>query len=390
MGTFPTWETAVHDGLYYALPPHAFAPLGKKFRVIRATSVLVWTKNTLLIFCFLLCGCSKGPASSEPSIEFTKVPPASEGGPDTASTIEGRVSGARAGEQIVLYARSGQWWVQPLANQPFTKIQGNSRWSSSTHLGIEYAALLVAPEYRPPANLDSLPTTGGAVIAVATVKGAPAPPEVTKTIHFSGYEWKVRTAPSNRGGSVTHYDSENVWTDARGQLHLRIAKFSGEWTCAEVSLTRSLGYGLYRFVVSDSSQLDPAAVFSMFTWDDSGQDQSHREFGVEITRWGDPSSKNAQYAVQPYYVPANVARFMAPPGVLTHTFRWEPGKASFQTVRGGTANKASNIVAERVFTSGVPVPGDELIHVNLYIFGGAATPLSKPAEVVVEKFEYLP
>jgi hypothetical protein len=128
----------------------------------------------------------------------------------------------------------------------------------------------------------------------------------------------------------------------------------------------------------------------MFTWDDSGQDPAHREFGVEITRWGDPRSKNAQYAVQPYYVPANVARFMAPSGVLTHTFRWEPGKASFRTVRGGDASKGSSVVAEHVFTSGVPVPGEELIHVNLYIFGSAASPLSKPAEVVIEKFEYLP
>ena len=314
----------------------------------------------------------------------------SEGGPDTIGMIEGRVTGAHSGQQIVLYARSGQWWVQPLSNQPFTNIQTDSTWSSSTHLGTEYAALLVEPGYRPAATLDSLPMKGTAVVAIVSVKGQPAPLEVTKSIHFSGYEWKIRTASSNRGGSITHYDPENAWVDDRGALHLRIANKAGNWTCAEVNLTRSLGYGLYRFVVRDSSRLEPAAVFSMFTWDDSAQDPAHREFGVEITRWGDPMSKNAQYAVQPYYVPANVGRFMAPAGVLTHTFRWEPGKATFRTVRGVDVTKASSVVAEHVFTSGVPAPGEELIHVNLYIFGSAASPPSKPAEVVIEKFEYLP
>ena len=31
--------------------------------------------------------------------------------------IEGRASGAKPGQQIVLYARSGIWWIQPFANQ---------------------------------------------------------------------------------------------------------------------------------------------------------------------------------------------------------------------------------------------------------------------------------
>ena len=250
--------------------------------------------------------------------------------------------------------------------------------------------MLVDPGYRPPPTLDSLPAKGGAIVAINTVKGESAPPEINKIVHFSGYDWKVRTAPSNRGGSITHYDSENIWTDAGGALHLRIAKNSSEWTCAEVSLTRSLGYGMYRFVVKDSSQLEPAAVLSMFTWDDSGQDPSHREFGVEITRWGDPLSKNAQYSVQPYYVPANVDRFMIPAGMLTHSFQWEPGKVSFRTIRGADVSKGPRVVAEHVFSSGVPAPGGELIHLNLYIFGSAASPLSKQTEVVIEKFEYLP
>ena len=163
------------------------------------------------------------------------------------------------------------------------------------HLGKEYAALLVDPGYNPPDTAEALPAVGGSVVALAAIKGqGPTPPlPPSKTVHFSGYEWKVRTAGSNRGGGVTSYDPANAWTDDSDALHLRMAKSSAKWTCAEVNLTRSLGYGLYRFVVRESSHVEPAAVLTMFTWDDSAQD-NHREFDVEMSRWGDALSKNAQ------------------------------------------------------------------------------------------------
>ena len=148
--------------------------------------------------------------------------------------------------------------------------------------------------------------------AKATVKGGSAPP--SPSLHFGGYEWRVRDAPSSRGGGSTKYDPRNAWTDADGALHLRIAKVSDKWTCAEISLTRSLGYGTYSFTVRDISGLPPAAVFSMFTWDYALADQNFSEVDIEISRWGDPEGKNAQYVVQPFYVPANVSRFMAPSG----------------------------------------------------------------------------
>ncbi len=156
-----------------------------------------------------------------------------------------------------------------------------------------------------------------------------------RKLSFSGYEWQVRQAPSDRGGP-NDFDTANAWVDDAGALHLRIAGQPGKWTSAEVILTRSLGYGTYSFVVRDTSQLEPSAAFGMFTWDDLGVEQNHREIGIEISRWGDAASQNAQYVIQPYYVAANVARFTAPPGRLTHSFRWEPGRVSFKTVAGGS------------------------------------------------------
>ena len=312
-----------------------------------------------------------------------------EGGPDKIDIIEGRVTGARPGLQIVLYARNGNWWVQPIVGEPFTRIRPDSTWTNSTHLGAEYAALLVDAGFQPAARLNELPGREGGVLAVAATKGSPPGAAISKTLQFSGYEWRIRNAPSDRGG-LNAYDASNAWVDSHGALHLRIAKVSGQWTCAEVTLTRSFGYGTYSFVVQETSHLEPAAVFSIFTWDYAGADQNHREMDIEISRWGDPTNKNAQYLVQPYYVPENSSRFMAPSGILTHSFRWEPGRVSFKTVRGSEAGDKARPVAEHVFTSGVPSPGIESVRMNLYILRRAKEPLRNETEVTVEKFEYFP
>jgi hypothetical protein len=199
----------------------------------------------------------------------------------------------------------------------------------------------------------------------------------------------VRDVPSERGGWTNRYEPDNAWTDADGALHLRVASGSAGWTCAEVILTRSLGYGTYSFVVRDVSRLPPAVVMGLFTWDDVAGDQRFREMDIEVSRWGDPANANMQFVIQPYYVPANVSRFQAPAGTLTHTLRWELGRASFRTRRGSGAG-AGGVVAEHVFTSGVPQPGNETVRMNLYVFGNPPLTLPSPMEVVIESFEYVP
>jgi len=336
-----------------------------------------------------LGACASPPATlAPPQVELTRMPEAAEGGPDHMAPIAGRVKGARAGQQIVLYARAGPWWVQPLADQPFTAIRSDQSFETTTHLGTEYAALLVEPGYRPPSRTDELPSVGGGVLALARAKGVPpAAPRSVRMLRFAGYEWRVRDSPSERGGWTNRYDPQNAWTDEKGALHLRISQDKEGWTAAEVILTRSLGYGSYSFVVRDVSHLAPPIVMGLFTWDDVAGDNRYREMDVEISRWGEPQNANGQYVVQPYFVPANVSRFQAPAGTLTHTLRWEVGRASFRTVRGAGSSGAP--VAEHAFTSGVPLPGNETIRINLYLFGNP--PLTLPhTEVVIESFEYLP
>jgi len=336
---------------------------------------------------FLVGGCRIGSSAVTPSIEFSTVPEAADGSSDRLEPIAGRVVGARPKQRIVLFARSESWWVQPLNTQPFTAIEPNATWKSTIHLGTDYAALLVDPGYHPPATIESLPGPGGDVVAVAATKGSSTyRPRQRKALTFSGYEWEIRQTPGDRGGR-NDYDARNAWVDPAGALHLVLAQREGRWTSAEVKLTRSLGYGTYILVVPDMSRLDPAAALAMLTWDDLGADQHHRELDVEISRWGDPANKDVQYAVQPHYVAANVFRFLAPPRRLTHWLRWEPGRASFKTM---TAARGAGIVAQREFTSGVPVPGAETVRLNLCYFHSSSAPPTADVEVVIEKFEYLP
>jgi hypothetical protein len=352
----------------------------------------VWDRVLVVVVCTVLSGCHGRQVSTGATIEFTQIPPAAQGGREKVDNIAGRVGGARAGQQIVVYARSGPWWVQPWPDKPFIPIQADSTWATPTHLGFEYAALLVEAGYHPPPTMDVAPTPGGSVVAVSIVKGTGSTQLApTKPLHFSGYDWNIRTIAGDRGGLNNLYDGDNAWRDATGAMHLRINKKDGRWACAEVELNRSLGYGTYIMVVRDVSQMEPAAVLSMNTFDDWGGDQHYREIDVEMSRWGDAASKNnAQYAIQPFYVPGNVAPFVAPAGTLFSSMHWESGRVSFKTVRGSSTSAASPVVSEHVFTAGVPTPGQEKVQFLFYVIASDKHPMQDTSEVVVEKFEYLP
>jgi len=306
-------------------------------------------------------------------------------------TVSGRVTGAGPGEQIVLYAKAERWWVQPLADEPFTQVQPDGSWTNKTHLGTEYAALLVRAGYRPAPVTDTLPAQGNDVVAKGTVNGKPSAKEELsgnpKVVHFSGYDWDVRRIEGDRNGSPNSYSTENASVDRDGFLHLRVTGSPGNWLCSEVIQTRSFGYGTYRFTLRDVSHMEPALALSLFTWDDTVIDPPHRELTIEFSRWGDPASKNGQFVVQPYYIPVNVSRFEAPTGPVTVSLHWESGKATFEA---GGASHGDRPVATHVFTSGVPTPGGERVRMHLCGFNYSKGPLQHEAEVVVEKFEYLP
>jgi hypothetical protein len=336
-----------------------------------------------------LPGCHMQPQDAKPTIQITHMPVASLGGPKAMDYIEGKVSGARSGDRVVLYAHSEVWWLQPFRNAAFTNIQPDSTWRNSTHLGTEYAAMLVETGYRPPAKLGAIPDAGNGVRASTLVKGT-GPAVAPKTLHFSGYEWIVQEAENDTAGETQSYEPGNAWVDQKGYLHVRMGERDGHWYGAELHTARSFGYGSYRFVVQNSGQLDASGTLRFFLYDLLiAKESRNDELDIEISRWDNQSVTNARYVVQPFYVAGNSEKFNVPAGELTHLLQWEPGKASFKTMRG-TLDPSKQTVDEKVFTAGVPVPANHKVYIDLLDFLHSRHPSKQPTEVVIEKFDYLP
>jgi len=350
---------------------------------------------TMLVFTALslpLISCHKlTNSASEATISFTQVPQWDRGDLNQADVIEGKVSGARQGRHILLYSKTGGlWWLQPRLNSPLTPILPDGVWRNEVHLATDYAALVVDSTYHPMAVLAELPKPARGIDTIATSRGQER--SSSFFVNFSGFQWRVRKVSSDRGGTRNPYDHNNVHVDQAGALHLQIVNRNNQWTCSEVSLTRSLGYGTYSFTVEDTSRLESPVVFGIFTWDYSSNQGNHGEFDINISRWADPQNKNAEFVVQPEFVPLNKVRFAVPAGRLKHTIVWDVGRVTMITSRG-LANGTPTIVSKHVFTSEVPTPGSESVRMTFYVYADPNHKLPGihyQSEVVVDRFEFVP
>src|SRR5260370_22025554 len=103
----------------------------------------------LLVFCIVLTGCHSSPKKSTPTVVFSKVPAAYQEGPYktditerdyTTDIIDGRVTGARPGQRIVLYAKTaGRWGGGRQSDQPFTNIDAVVGCKASDYWGLHSA-----------------------------------------------------------------------------------------------------------------------------------------------------------------------------------------------------------------------------------------------------------
>jgi hypothetical protein len=119
-------------------------------------------------------GLAQGAAQRAPDIvvEITNVPPYEPAGGDaTRADIAGRVTGEVAPDlQVVIYTRADAWYIQPHSHT-YHPIGADGRWSSWTHTGSSYAALVVRPGFDAYTRLDVLPQVGSYVVARTIVEG---------------------------------------------------------------------------------------------------------------------------------------------------------------------------------------------------------------------------
>jgi hypothetical protein len=145
-------------------------------------------------------------------------------------------------------------------------------------------------------------------------------------------------------------------------LHLRIAKSTGKWVCAEIVSEPSLGYGTNRFYLdSRVDNLDPNVVRGLFTWSDDPA-YNNREMDIEFARWGKASNPSGQYTVQPYT--AEIQMLFIQTGVTqsTHSFQWQSGSVLFQSLEGfAQAPSASNkLIAQPLLTTACRRPAAKM------------------------------
>lgn len=206
-------------------------------------------------------------------------------------------------------------------------------------------------------------------------------------LSFAGRAWTARDSPTPAGPGPNYFSAANTFVDADGALHLRVARdAAGRWQCAEAVLTTSLGYGTYTWsVATDAAALaavDAHLVLGLFTYADDA-----REIDAEWSRWGNASASaaNADFAVQPAARPGNLHTYTMPlnEGALAVTYTWAPGAVTFaaEGARGWREAWARN-------SSGVPRPGGDFVHMNLWLFRGAA-PVDG-AEAVITNFSFSP
>jgi len=231
-----------------------------------------------------------------------------------------------------------------------TGMNGNGEFSD---LNIKSNLLANTSAINDSNTVDGVASSASAVDSTST-SGLAA---TSSTLSFAGRTWSISTYLNfiNR--------ADQTWVDSNGYLHMVLSKASGTWKDVELVSSDVTGYGTYTWVTQGVPDLDKNLVFGLFPY----LDNSH-EMDQEISRWGDASSPNFAYTVQPDPVVAGVTQkvFELPTTtqLTTYTIAWNPTNIVFTTMEGSTVvgSFTSNVVRDATGTHAL---------MNLWQFSGA-------------------
>ncbi len=253
--------------------------------------------------------------------------------------------------------------------------------------------------------------------AVAAHPGAGPWPDGSRwPAHLRGLHFETRHQ-ANEGPGPNDWDRANVSLHPERGARLRIAPgAAGNWTCAELITSETVGYGTYTWSISgDFDQWHRRVVLGMFIY----RDDEH-EMDVEISKWFSESGLNGQFAVQPVWrdydgdgEPEPVAdpartgqpgkRHLFSTGAhheLTFRLRWTPRRVEFAGWAGREPADGDSLwhwTYRPGLAPDADIPNAELggyhADMNLWLFrGGDGYPLDRlePTEVWVHDFTYEP
>jgi len=305
---------------------------------------------------------------------------------DRATTISGRANNVDASRHhVVVYVQTDFWYIQPYASDPFISICTDGSWETWSHPGDRVVALIVDESFVPKDQIFNHPAADPGVLAYADE----IPPGTTlRTIDWSGYTWDTkRYSPWGPGPNYWSDSPRSLWVDGNG-LHLTIQQIEGTWSCSEIMLNQSLGYGSYEYrIASRLDQFQPEIVLGLFVYE-----SLEAEIDIEFGKLDKEGGENAQYVIQPFYHLDNRHNFvMDSSPTSTHRFDWQPDHIAFISWKGHEPYPPSSesiIQQWNYMGEDIPTPGREAPRLNLWLFDGQPPSNLQQVEVIIKDFTF--
>jgi len=238
---------------------------------------------------------------------------------------------------------------------------------------------------------------GRACIAAIALASTLSTPAVAKTIDWSGYTWEVRDGGGGPGPN--NWSADNVSVDRQKRLHLKIAKRDGKWSCAELTMTKALGFGRYEFDVDSPAEfMNDNIVLGLFNYPtrDIGPDGTN-EIDIEYATWGGQQKEHGNWTVWPAVIGVEHGSSQFVPTCETagsvNTFYWTQDYVSFdwKPVYEGLAGMPCASLHWSYHPADVnkSIPQHPLpVHINLWLFNGKPPTDDKEVEIIVSAFRY--
>jgi len=241
----------------------------------------------------------------------------------------------------------------------------------------------------------SLQESEDAALQTVTNKSKAVAVATATTIQFSGYTWTVKNSGTELYGPGPNiWNSQNVWVDANGWLHLKLSKntTANQWECAEVQSTQTFGYGTYEWQVQGAvNALDKQVVLGLFNY--SGTDGLD-EMDIEFARWGVATNLPLNYTVYPAKSSGRTfhttSDFTMSGTYTTHRFIRSSSSVVFKSL-GGFQSDDTNLFKTATCNKPYVVSTKAMpVYMNLWLFQGIAPSNNSGVEIVIHNFKYTP
>jgi len=218
------------------------------------------------------------------------------------------------------------------------------------------------------------------------LNGSSIPQSNLKLVQFGGYQWKVSdsTEPQSPGPNYFSANSDNVWVDILGRLHLKVTYENGRWNCASLELDHKLGVGTYTFdIEGDFTTLDENIIVGLFLYQ-----SDTKEYDIEFSKWGNPNQAPLQYSVQPS-LSQSYPVTMRSDAFTIHTINWTSHLLRFRSYYN--SQQKGNLIADWK----QKIPSDNQItsgslDLNMWLYGSKPMKENSTKEIVISNFTFSP